>query len=96
MNEIEALGRIRDHNRIHSKKEPYTPLLNEAMCMAIDSLEKQVPYKLIYKMGFANCKCGCEFESEGYQGEEFCPDCGQKVWVGGYQGIIDNVVKFKI
>ena len=48
--------------------------------------EKQKPLKLIYKNGFANCKCGCEFEKEGYQCEEYCTECGQKVWVGGYNG----------
>lgn len=60
-------------------------------------IEKLTPIKLIYKNGFANCKCGCEFESEGYQGEEFCTECGQKVWVGGYQGelIRDNIVQFR-
>ena len=96
MNEKEAIERIRDHNRIHSKTEPYTPLLNEAMCMAIDALEKQIPLKLEYKTGFTHCKCGYEFEDEGYSNEEYCPKCGQKVWVGGYNGEINNVVNFNI
>ena len=64
--------------------------------LAISALEKQVPLKLEYKSGFGYCSCGCEFESEGYSGEEFCPECGQKVWVGGYNGNIQsNIVKFK-
>ena len=55
-----------------------------------------IPLKLQYKNGYAHCNCGCEFESEGYQGEEFCPDCGQKVWVGGYNGETKgNVINFK-
>lgn len=67
----------------------------------LDELNKAIakftPYQLLYKNGFANCKCGCEFESEGYQGEEYCPECGQVVWVGGYKGIEskDNIVKFR-
>ena len=59
-------------------------------------IRKSVPLKLKYKNGFAFCNCGCEYESEGYQGEEFCLDCGQKVWVGGFNGEVkNNVITFK-
>ena len=58
-------------------------------------IEKLTPYKLVYKGGFANCKCDCEFESEGYADEEICPSCGQIVWVGGYTGKPDKVLEFK-
>lgn len=56
------------------------------------AMEKQDPYKITYKNGFGHCKCGCEFESEGYSGEEYCPECGQKVWVGGYNGEENKIV----
>lgn len=56
------------------------------------AMKKQTPYKIIYKNGFGHCKCGCEFESVGYSGEEYCPECGQKVWVGGYNGEENRIV----
>lgn len=58
------------------------------------ALEKQVPYKITYQNGSGYCKCGCEFEREGYEGEEYCPECGQKVWVGGYNGEKNKIVSF--
>lgn len=58
------------------------------------ALEKQEPYKIVYENGFGYCKCGCEYEREGYEGEEYCLLCGQKVWVGGYNGEKSKVVKF--
>ena len=62
-------------------------------------IDKLTPYKLTYKNGFSHCKCGSEFEREGYHGEEYCTECGQLVWVGGYNGEVemdnDNIVKFK-
>lgn len=58
------------------------------------AMEKQDPYKITYKNGFGHCKCGCEFEREGYEAEEYCPECGQKVWVGGYKGEEYKIVSF--
>lgn len=58
------------------------------------AMEKQVSYRIIYQNGFGYCKCGCEFEREGYEGEEYCPECGQKVWVGGYNGEKNKIVSF--
>lgn len=58
------------------------------------ALEKRVPYRITYQNGFGYCKCGCEFEREGYEGEEYCPECGQKVWVGGYNGQKNKIVSF--
>ena len=37
----EAIGRIQDHIRIHSKKEPFTPYLDEAFAMAIEALKEK-------------------------------------------------------
>lgn len=58
------------------------------------AMEKQAPYRITYQNGFGYCKCGCEFEREGYEGEEYCPECGQKVWVGGYNGEKNKIVSF--
>lgn len=75
---------ITDHNLCSVQKEELSKVI-----------EKLIPYKIVYKNGFGNCKCGCEFESEGYQDEEICPECGQVVWVGGYVGEKNNVVNFR-
>lgn len=40
MNPKEAIGRIQEHIRIHSKKEPFTPYLDEAFNMAIEALKE--------------------------------------------------------
>lgn len=40
MSRKEAIGRIQDHIRIHSKKEPFTPYLDKAFYMAIEALEE--------------------------------------------------------
>ena len=41
----EAIRRIKEHNRIHSKKEPQAILITEAMNVAVEALEKQIPKK---------------------------------------------------
>ena len=40
MSKEEAIWRIQDHRRIHSKKEPFTPKLDEAFDMAIEALKR--------------------------------------------------------
>ena len=66
---------MNDHNLCEVQKEELQKVI-----------DKLTPLKLTYKNGFSNCKCGSEFEREGYQGEEYCTECGQLVWVGGYEG----------
>lgn len=39
MTREEAIGRIQEHIHIHSKKEPFTPYLDEAFDMAIEALK---------------------------------------------------------
>lgn len=41
MDKKEAIWRIQDHQRIHSKKEPFTPKLDEAFSMAIEALKNE-------------------------------------------------------
>ena len=40
MSRKEAIGRIQEHIRIHSKKEPFTPYLDKAFDMAIEALNR--------------------------------------------------------
>ena len=39
----EAIHRIKTHNEIHSKKEPFAIHITEALQMAVKALEKQIP-----------------------------------------------------
>ena len=41
MTREEAIGRIQEHIRIHSKKEPFTPYLDEAFRMAMEALKEE-------------------------------------------------------
>lgn len=44
MTKQEAIRRIKNHNEIHSRKEPfYAKLISEALDMAVEALEKQIP-----------------------------------------------------
>lgn len=71
----EVIERIKDHFRIHDDGRP-TPYLDEAVSMAIKSLEKQEPKKPIYS----------KYEDNGF-GEEIpyqaaCPTCGYEFEFG--------------
>lgn len=41
----EAIGRILEHQAIHSRKEPFTPYLDEAFRMAIEALKEKRQYE---------------------------------------------------
>ena len=43
----EAIQRIKAHKRIHFSREPRSVLITEALDMAINALERQVPQKVI-------------------------------------------------
>lgn len=46
MTEQEAIRRIKNHNEIHSRKEPFHAIqIAEALEMAVEALEKQIPKK---------------------------------------------------
>ena len=54
MTEQEAIGRIKNHNEIHSRKEPFYALhIAAALDMAVEALEKQIgkevkaPYQVL-------------------------------------------------
>lgn len=81
MTEIEAINRLRDHFRIHNDGRP-TPHLNEAVSMAIEALEKQIPKNPIKVDSGVNdydfdYKCpNCEDYVD--EGEHHC-ECGQAI-----------------
>lgn len=83
----EAIRRIRDHNEVHSVRERnFAVYITEALNMAIEALEKQIPKKP-YKRKEGketNYYCSCKH----YLGDEteiqliairprFCDNCGQ-------------------
>lgn len=70
----EAIRRIKDHFRIHNDGRP-TPFLDEAVSMAIQSLEKQIP-KTVIRYG--------DDESD----HVFCPSCNE--CIGSNEIIYDD------
>lgn len=68
----EAIRRITEHNRIHSKKEPQAILITEAMDMAVKALERQIPKRVVLQ----------PFEEEDISTTlSLCPVCGDIVKV---------------
>lgn len=87
MSPAEAIMRIRDHFTHHKDLVP-TPYLDEAVRMAIDALEKQIPKKVIIKNWMpALCpSCGARLSThveDGYYenpyGMKYCPECRQRL-----------------
>ncbi len=80
MTEQEAVIRIKKHNEIHSRKEPFYAIhIAEALEMAVEALEKQIPKKvtLVFKNDYdlVYCpRCGVRFIQYG---KPFCGECGQ-------------------
>lgn len=79
MTASEAVRRIKEHNRIHNKKERQAILITEALNMAVKALEKQIPmkpkYRYIRGSGFPYCPV-CD---ENVLCDSYCPKCGQKI-----------------
>lgn len=71
----EAIRRIRDHNEVHSVRERnFAVYITEALNMAIEALEKQIPKKL-KDDGWLYCPiCGRDVLLDRF---DYCPDCGQ-------------------
>ena len=88
MTENEAINRLIDHFRIHDDGRP-TPYLDDAVSIAINALEKQIPKKVkIQQWIYTKCDCGYEFSKDhgdGYYSiplekkTNYCPKCGQKL-----------------
>ena len=80
----EAIKRIEDHNRIHSKRERFAIHITEALHMAVDALKKQTPQKANYESmadrGCPNCDAYIPFDALNDRIEDapkFCRECGQ-------------------
>lgn len=83
----EAIRRIKQHNEIHSRKEQHFAVhITEALNMAVDALEKQIP-KRPNKIGYpidsdtdplvyGYCPC-CNTHRDSSKG--FCDNCGQSL-----------------
>lgn len=81
MNVQEALARIKEHRDIHFHNEPNAIYITEALDMAIEALEKQIPKKPIPNshdmFGIKCCicpVCSCHVYSTS---NSFCHRCGQ-------------------
>ena len=81
MNVQEALARIKEHRDIHFHNELNAIYITEALDMAIEALEKQIPKKPIPNshdmFGIKCCicpVCSCHVYSTS---NSFCHRCGQ-------------------
>lgn len=86
MTEQEAVRRIKNHNEIHSRKEPFYAIhITEALKMAVEALEKQIPKKpkVSFQSEFywcPNCECAIKMKiEEKTKNIRYCPFCGQAI-----------------
>lgn len=81
MTTSEAIRRIKEHIRIHQKKEPSAVYITEALQMACNALEKQIPKKTRVDDNewYCCCNCGDTFSliSIVNKRNKFCGKCGQ-------------------
>ncbi len=78
----EALKRIEQHIEVHSKKEPFAHYINEALMIAVNALEKQIPKepKIVKVHDISNYKYGdCECGEHICDDEKYCSNCGQAI-----------------
>jgi hypothetical protein len=87
MSPEEAIKRIEDHIRVHHIGEYPHIYLKEALDMALEALEKQIPEKpdlegdgywdgeLVYDTSYCP-RCNQDYEIE-YHTPKFCENCGQ-------------------
>ena len=77
----EAIKNINALNAVCGQKDLYDAEFENALVLAIDALEKQVPKKPYWEYGGCHCKsCGLDVLRE----EDFCPLCGQAIdWSDG-------------
>lgn len=81
----EAIRRIKDHFRVHDDGRP-TPYLDEAVKMAINALERQIPkkpsevneseYDRFYCVDFMCDTCNTAVIGQPYR-PKHCKHCGQ-------------------
>jgi hypothetical protein len=88
MSPEEAIRRIKNHNEVHSRKEKHFAVhITEALNMAVDALEKQIPKKIEnahviwnrfdaidhWEGSCPNCKTNIRFSVD----VNYCFYCGQ-------------------
>ena len=78
----EAIKRINEHITIHRYNEPHAIRIAEALQMAIEALEKQVPKKplmefYVNQTGDIGKKCVCGMFVSNYA--SYCENCGQRI-----------------
>lgn len=80
----EAIRRIRDHNEVHSVRERnFAVYITEALNMAVEALEKQIPKKprASFQSGFFWCpSCGRAIKRRIEDSKiniSYCPFCGR-------------------
>lgn len=82
----EAIERIKIHNEHHSQQERFAIYITEALNMAIEALEKQIPKKPInFEKHYYECPC-CK-QDLGVSDDDifvyenpikkYCSNCGQ-------------------
>lgn len=76
MNAQEALARIKEHRDIHFHNELNAIYITEALDMAIEALEKQIPEKVKIENGYFECPY-CQTDIEIDKGKSYCEVCGQ-------------------
>jgi len=90
----EAIQRIKKHNEIHSRKEPFAVRITEALIIAVETLEKEVPQKpiranrIIFKNGKAcindgngywKCPICTDLDVPLLVNQNYCHNCGQSI-----------------
>lgn len=82
----DAIERIKEHARVHLRKEPNAVHITEALQMACNSLEKQMPKKVEKSYSYldgqlVNYLCANCGNAQGFKvnkrWQQFCPHCGQ-------------------
>lgn len=78
----EAILLIKDHNRVHQRKERFAVKITEALALAVLALEKQIPKKPylkdLFELGtMQGIACpGCDTVILNAS-EKYCKNCGQ-------------------
>lgn len=88
MSPEEAIRRIKNHNEVHSRKEKHFAVhITEALNMAVEALEKQIPKKTTKRqyvpngtLVYGHCP-NCNSFSKNFF--NYCRNCGQALdWSG--------------
>lgn len=83
MDARDAIARIQDHNRVHQQKEHGAFYITEALNMAVDALEKQIPKKPKGNVWGYTCPTCGEKQIDNAEDVNLCYphcfNCGQRL-----------------